>query len=52
MPILRGDDELPDEVQSALRKAWSLSTARQWTPNNPAVGQCNVTSRQCLLAAL
>lgn len=34
----------PDEVQSALRKAWSLSTASQWTANNPAAGQCNVTS--------
>ena len=34
----------PDEVQSALRKAWSLSTASQWTPANPAAGQCNVTS--------
>jgi hypothetical protein len=34
----------PDEVQSALRKAWSLSTARQWTPENPAAGQCNVTA--------
>jgi hypothetical protein len=34
----------PDEVQSALRKAWSLSTASQWTASNPAAGQCNVTS--------
>lgn len=34
----------PDEVQSALSKAWSLSTASKWTPNNPAAGQCNVTS--------
>lgn len=34
----------PDEVQSALRKARSLSTASQWTANNPAAGQCNVTS--------
>lgn len=34
----------PDEVQSALRKAWSLSTASKWTANNPAAGQCNVTS--------
>jgi hypothetical protein len=34
----------PDEIQSALRQAWSLSTARQWTPTNPAAGQCNVTS--------
>lgn len=34
----------PDEVQRALRKAWSSSTASQWTANNPAAGQCNVTS--------
>lgn len=34
----------PDNVQSALRKAWSLSTASQWTADNPAAGQCNVTS--------
>ncbi|MCK1739523.1 hypothetical protein IVA80_01205 [Bradyrhizobium sp. 139] len=34
----------PDEVQSALRKAWSASTSSTWTPNNPAAGQCNVTS--------
>ena len=34
----------PDDIQSALRKAWSLSTASQWTPDNPAAGQCNVTS--------
>jgi hypothetical protein len=34
----------PDEVQRALREAWSLSTASQWTPDNPAAGQCNVTA--------
>ncbi|UQR66696.1 hypothetical protein LRP30_16200 [Bradyrhizobium sp. C-145] len=34
----------PDEVQGALRKAWSLSTASQWTADNPAAGQCNVTA--------
>ncbi|HSU19611.1 hypothetical protein [Bradyrhizobium sp. WSM1417] len=34
----------PGEVQSALRKAWSLATASQWTASNPAGGQCNVTS--------
>ncbi|MDN3278286.1 hypothetical protein QWJ07_28770 [Frankia sp. RB7] len=33
----------PDDVQSVLRKAWSLSTASQWTSDNPAAGQCNVT---------
>lgn len=34
----------PDDVQRALRKAWSSLTASQWTPDNPAAGQCNVTS--------
>jgi len=34
----------PDAVQIALRKAWSLSTASQWTADNPAAGQCNVTA--------
>lgn len=34
----------PDDVQRTLRKAWSLSTARKWTADNPAAGQCNVTS--------
>ena len=31
-------------VRRALRQAWSLETARQWTPENPASGQCNVTA--------
>jgi hypothetical protein len=34
----------PDRVARALRKSWSLATARQWTPENPAAGQCNVTA--------
>lgn len=34
----------PDDVQSALRKAWSLATASQWTADNPTAGQCNVTA--------
>ncbi|WP_431202553.1 YunG family protein [Bradyrhizobium betae] len=34
----------PDDIQRALREAWSLSTSSQWTPHNPAAGQCNVTS--------
>ena len=34
----------PDAVQTALFKAWSLSTASQWTADNPAAGQCNVTA--------
>ena len=33
-----------DQVRSALEKAWSLDTAQQWSQENPANGQCNVTS--------
>ena len=32
------------EVRSALVRAWSLDTAKQWTPDTPAAGQCNVTA--------
>jgi hypothetical protein len=35
----------PDAVAAALRESWSLETARQWTAENPAAGQCNVTHR-------
>ena len=31
-------------VRAALRTAWSRETAVQWTPENPASGQCNVTA--------
>src|SRR5690242_9649072 len=34
----------PDNVARALRKSWSLATARQWSADNPAAGQCNVTA--------
>lgn len=34
----------PDDILRALRKAWSPSTASKWTAENPAAGQCNVTS--------
>lgn len=33
-----------DRVRKALEKAWSLETAKQWSPENPANGQCNVTA--------
>ena len=32
------------QVRDALEKAWSLETAKQWSPENPANGQCNVTA--------
>lgn len=31
-------------VRKALHKAWSNETAVQWTEENPASGQCNVTA--------
>ncbi|MEM8822992.1 MAG: hypothetical protein AAGF30_05215 [Pseudomonadota bacterium] len=31
-------------VRDALLTAWSLETAIQWTADNPASGQCNVTA--------
>jgi hypothetical protein len=33
-----------EHVARALRLSWSLETARQWTKENPAAGQCNVTA--------
>jgi hypothetical protein len=38
-------DDLDEErIRTALRQAWSPLTARQWTPQNKALGQCNVTA--------
>jgi hypothetical protein len=34
----------PDRVQRMLRGSWSVASASQWTPENPAAGQCNVTA--------
>ncbi|MEO0625004.1 MAG: hypothetical protein AAF183_22840 [Pseudomonadota bacterium] len=31
-------------VRAALRRAWSLETAAQWSVENPPNGQCNVTA--------
>ncbi|MGI9475932.1 MAG: YunG family protein [Hyphomicrobiaceae bacterium] len=31
-------------VLSALFHSWSIVTAAQWSPDNPAKGQCNVTA--------
>ena len=33
-----------DKVRSALSSCWSPQTAIQWRPDNPALGQCNVTA--------
>ena len=34
----------PNAIQGILRKSWSLATSSKWTMQNPAAGQCNVTS--------
>lgn len=31
-------------IRQVLPRAWSSKTAVQWTPANPALGQCNVTA--------
>ena len=33
-----------EKIRSALAKSWSSQTAIQWKPDNPALGQCNVTA--------
>ena len=47
--MAEGDGTMPlayDEaaVRAALPGAWSPATAVQWTAENPALGQCNVTA--------
>ncbi|OEU49333.1 MAG: hypothetical protein BA866_02185 [Desulfobulbaceae bacterium S5133MH15] len=32
------------EIREAFGKSWSSKTAIQWQPDNPALGQCNVTA--------
>lgn len=34
----------PVRVSQILEKSWSIATAKQWTRENPAAGQCNVTA--------
>ena len=31
-------------VRAALKDCWSFESAKQWTAENPAAGQCNVTA--------
>ena len=37
-------DDLDDEFRRVLRRCWSLESSSQWSPENPARGQCNVTA--------
>ncbi len=32
------------KIRDALENAWSIETAKQWSKENPANGQCNVTA--------
>ena len=32
------------DLAVAMEKAWSSGTSTKWTPENPATGQCSVTS--------
>jgi hypothetical protein len=34
----------PEQVARALRKSWSPASTGQWTSENQAAGQCNVTA--------
>lgn len=34
----------PEQVARCLCRSWSPATGRQWTTENPAAGQCNVTA--------
>lgn len=34
----------PNELLQTLYECWSSETSSQWLPENPARGQCNVTS--------
>jgi len=36
--------DTPTELFAALRTAWSDKSSSSWTPQNPAKGQCSVTS--------
>ena len=33
-----------DTILAALQRSWSSESAKQWTVDNPANGQCNVTA--------
>lgn len=34
----------PERLLAALRRAWSPASSRHWRPDNPALGQCDVTA--------
>jgi len=36
--------ETPVDLYHVLRRCWSVETGSKWLPDNPARGQCSVTS--------
>jgi hypothetical protein len=32
------------ELKNVLMKVWSIESSSKWTPENPAKGQCGVTT--------
>jgi hypothetical protein len=34
----------PERLLAALHQAWSPASSRHWRPDNPALGQCDVTA--------
>ena len=36
--------ETPSDLYHVLRRCWSTETGSKWLPDNPARGQCSVTS--------
>ncbi len=32
------------KVLSALHQSWTIHSSKQWSAENPALGQCNVTA--------
>jgi hypothetical protein len=34
----------PEKITNRLRQCWSRRSSSQWSPENPARGQCNVTA--------
>jgi len=47
MPVIAARDQEPELLAETLERAWSRETSadpEQWTPDNPAWGQCAVTA--------
>ncbi|ERK30452.1 YunG family protein [Clostridium intestinale] len=42
--MISSSEENIKEFQNILYKCWSINSSSKWTSNNPANGQCGVTS--------